>query len=47
MTNTIAIWLFLFIVAAFAIDYAVFGWDGLYAIMRVLIDLIRWLAFWR
>ncbi len=47
MTNTIAIWLFLFIIAGLAVDYALFGWDGLYVVMRALTDLIRWLAFWR
>ena len=47
MTNTLAIILAALIWAALALDYLLYGWDGLYYLMRRMIDLIRWLAVWR
>lgn len=46
MTNSIAIGLGLFIIAAFAVNFAM-GWDGHIFLARKLADAIEWLAFWR
>ena len=47
MTNTIAISLCTIILAAFAVDWLVLGYDLHLIVMRSLLDLINWLAFWR
>ena len=47
MTNTLAIWLFLFIVAFFALDYFVLHLDAARFLARKGLDLIDYLAFWR
>ena len=47
MTNRLALWLGLLIVGVFALDALVLHWGASTAVMRLLIDLIRWLAFWR
>lgn len=47
MTNTIAIWLGLIVAALLAIDYALYDWANTLFLLRKLMDLIEWLAFWR
>jgi len=47
MTNQIAIFLGLMIVAGFGIDWAVFGGDNILFLLRKLADMIEWMAFWR
>lgn len=47
MTNTIAIWLGAIIIAAFALDALVYDWGLPVFVMRLLAQLIEWLAFWR
>jgi len=47
MTNTIAIWLGAFILAAFALDAFVFEWGLPVFLMQQLSQLIEWLAVWR
>lgn len=47
MTNRIAIWLGLLIVAVFAVD--AFAFDGTLPVFlgRKMFEFIDWLAFWR
>jgi hypothetical protein len=47
MTNTIALWLAVLIVALFAADLLYFGWDLHIALGRQLLRLLDTLAFWR
>lgn len=47
MTNTIAIWLGVLIVAVFALDALFFGSGLPVLVMRELSHLIDWLAVWR
>lgn len=47
MTNTIALWLALTIVAVFAADLLIFGWDLHIALGRQLLRLLDAVAFWR
>jgi len=47
MTNTIALWLILALIALFAADYLFLGWDLPVTIGRLLLRLLDWLAFWR
>ena len=47
MTNTIAIWLALFIAALLGFDYYQYDWANSVFLLRKLLDLIEWLAFWR
>lgn len=47
MTNTIAISLGLLILAIFAVDWLILGFDLHLLAMRGIVDLINWLAFWR
>ena len=47
MTNQIAIGLAVFILGFLALDYFVLHLDALTFILRKLIELIRFIAFWR
>lgn len=47
MTNTIALWLAVVIVAVFAADLLYFDWDLHIALGRQLLRLLDWVAFWR
>ena len=47
MTNTLALWLGALILGAFAIDAILLDWSLLTLAMRGMVDLIRWVAFWR
>jgi len=47
MTNTLALWFGAILLAFFAIDFFLFDWAMLVAFMRVFIEFIDYLAFWR
>jgi hypothetical protein len=47
MTNTIALWLVLIIAALLAIDYVQYDWANTLFLLRKLLALIEWVAFWR
>lgn len=47
MTNTIAIWLGLIIIAIFALDFFVFGWDLPHMVLRGIVMATNKVAFWR
>lgn len=47
MTNKLALWLGALIAAFFLLDVFVLGWDTHIVIMRKLIALIDYIAFWR
>ena len=47
MTDRIAIWLALLILAAFAVDWFFFGGDLPLFLARKVMDLIVLVAFWR
>ncbi|MBU2962193.1 hypothetical protein KO516_15505 [Citreicella sp. C3M06] len=47
MTNRIAIWLALLIVALLALDTWFFGSDHILFLGRKLFALLDWVAFWR
>ncbi|MGI3186876.1 hypothetical protein [Nioella aestuarii] len=47
MTNTIALWLAVLIVAIFAADFLVFDWDLHIILGRQLLRLLDTVAFWR
>ncbi|MFV1876032.1 hypothetical protein [Nioella sp.] len=47
MTNIIALWLAVLIVALFAADFLYFGWDLHIALGRQLLRLLDTVAFWR
>ena len=47
MTNTLAASLLFLILLGLAVDYALYGLDGLYYLARRMLDLIDWLAVWR
>ena len=47
MTNTIAIFLGLIILAFFAVDYTQYEWDMTAFLLRKLLDLIEYIAIWR
>jgi len=47
MTNTLAVWLALFVAALLAVDFHQFDWANTVFLMRKLVGLIEWLAFWR
>jgi hypothetical protein len=47
MTNTIAIWLAIIIIGFFVLDHFVFHLDAITLVVRLLIDLIAKVAFWR
>nr|WP_170616853.1 hypothetical protein [uncultured Ruegeria sp.] len=47
MTNQIAIWLGLFILGGFFLDFALFGTEHLLFLAKKLYSFLDWLAFWR
>ena len=47
MTNTIAIWIAILIAAFLGYDYYQHDWANTVFLLRKLIALIEWLAFWR
>ncbi len=47
MTNKIALWLGVVIVIALALDYMLWGMDGLIFLFRKFEDITEWMAFWR
>ncbi len=47
VTNTIAIFLGLFLIAALVVDTMMFGNEHLIFLGKKLFDLIEWIAFWR
>lgn len=47
MTNTLALWIGAIILALFAVDYLFFDWALLVSFMKLLLDLIEYIAFWR
>ncbi len=47
MTNQIALWLGLLILAALMLDLSFFGSDHLLFLGRKLYEFLDWLAFWR
>ena len=47
MTNIIALWLVLLIAAFLAFDYFAYDWANIVFLLRKLLELIEWLAFWR
>lgn len=47
MTNQIALWLFLILVAAGLGDLFLNDASGLFFLARKFLDLIEWVAFWR
>ncbi|MGR3759576.1 hypothetical protein ACUXV3_05520 [Roseobacteraceae bacterium NS-SX3] len=47
MTNRIAIWFGLLLVAALAIDTWLYGTTHLVFLGKRLFELIDWIAFWR
>ncbi len=47
MTNRIAIWLGLLLIAALAVDTWIYGSEHLIYLARKLSELIEWIAFWR
>ncbi len=47
MTNSLAIWLVLIILAAFGVDYVLFDFSASIFLGRKGVDLLQWLAFWR
>lgn len=47
MTNKIAVWLFLIIVALLAVDYLRYDWANTIFLLRKFLQLIEWTAFWR
>lgn len=46
MTNTIALWLGLVIVAAIIADFALNGGVAVQFLARKFLDLIEWVDFW-
>ncbi|MEL6678956.1 MAG: hypothetical protein AAFQ51_09630 [Pseudomonadota bacterium] len=47
MNTTIALWLAGIILAIFAADHFVFGWDLWIFLGKTLARVSNWLAFWR
>ncbi len=47
MTNRIAIWLGIVLIALILIDVIGFGAENLVFLGRKFFELIEWLAFWR
>ncbi|MGJ8628290.1 MAG: hypothetical protein ACSHXB_15120 [Sulfitobacter sp.] len=47
MTNRIAIFLGLFIIAALVADMMIFGSEHLIFLGKKMFELIEWIAFWR
>lgn len=47
MNNTIALRLGGVILLMLALDFLIFGTDGLVFLGKKMLDLIEWMAFWR
>ncbi len=47
MTNTIALCLAILIGALLVVDYSLYDWANTVFLLRKLLDLIEWMAFWR
>lgn len=47
MTNTSALFLGLFLVAAISVDVMVYGSDHIIFLAKKLTELLEWMAFWR
>lgn len=47
MTDTIAICLAILIAALLGYDYYAYDWANTVFLLRKLLDLIEWIAFWR
>ena len=47
MTNTVALWLGGTILAFFAADALVLGWNLPVVLGQQFLDLLAWVAFWR
>ncbi len=47
MTNLIALFLGLLLIALLAVDYALFDWANSLFLSRKFVALIEWMAFWR
>ncbi|EPX78497.1 hypothetical protein [Salipiger mucosus] len=47
MTNKIALWIALLLIAAIALDIYLFGNEHMLFLARKLFVLLDWMAFWR
>jgi hypothetical protein len=47
LTNRIALWLGLLLLAASGVDYALNDGSTLFFLARKFLELIEWVAFWR
>ena len=47
LTNTIALWIGLVLVAGIIADFALNGGSATVFLVRKFLDLIEWVAFWR
>ena len=47
MTNSLALWIGLSLLAAFIADFALNGGSAVIFLVRKFLDMIEWLAFWR
>ncbi len=47
MTNRIALWIGLLLLAAISADLALNGGSALVFLLRKFLDMVEWLAFWR
>lgn len=47
MTNPIAVFLGVFVVALFGFDYLQYDWANTLFLFRKFTELIEWMAFWR
>ncbi|MCJ7871938.1 hypothetical protein Q4577_10025 [Marinovum sp. 2_MG-2023] len=47
MTNTIALYLAVFLLAAIGADFYLFGTEHSLFLAKKFLDLLEWLSFWR
>jgi len=47
LTNRIALWIGLLLLAAISADLALNGGAALVFLLRKFLDMVEWLAFWR
>ncbi|WP_223424799.1 hypothetical protein [Tateyamaria pelophila] len=47
MTNRIALFLGVFLIAAITLDVMVYGSEHIIFLSKKLADLLEWMAFWR
>ena len=47
MTNRLAVWIGLILLAAAIADFALNGGSAVTFLVRKFLDLIEWVAFWR